>query len=272
MKNNKFNENNIDEEYVFKENTAFAEKDEKEILSKKMLSINDEYAPTSASPMEIVEKSPRKFIIEECIPACKELWSKNIYTFMVSDALNILYGGECWIEINLDNLSTENKEILTQLNGNDVIKFPYHAGCLYFGVKYNNGVQAQARLLELAQQFQMQDVPYKDAYITLPEYLILCGCYDEVKNPNYVEMPRPLEMDSSEITLDVLKYAEWEKHSEKTHKVFNKSKMTKPLEEYLNDTGAIYDGDRVYLSDYHYKKHLNYVNSLTQANDVKHKI
>ena len=38
--------------------------------------------------------------------------------------------------------------------------------------------------------------------------------------------------------------------------------MAKPLEEYFDGTGVVYDGDRVYLSDYHYKKHMNYVNSL----------
>ena len=36
--------------------------------------------------------------------------------------------------------------------------------------------------------------------------------------------------------------------------------------------GVIYDGDRVYLSEYHYKKHLNYVNSLTQTQSSKHKM
>ena len=43
------------------------------------LPLNDEYSETMASPMEEVESNPRKFIIEECIPACKELWRKNIY-------------------------------------------------------------------------------------------------------------------------------------------------------------------------------------------------
>ena len=135
-------------------------------------------------------KYPRTFIIEECIPACKELWKKNIYTFMVSDHLN---EGVCWIEVIVDNLSDENKEIFTQLEGEDIIKFSYHKGCINFGVN-SVGSQAQKRLLELSQKFQMQDVPHGEAYITLPEYLIMCGCYDEVENPNYVLMAEPWDL------------------------------------------------------------------------------
>ena len=78
------------------------------ILSKGFLPLNDELNETMNSSMEDVEKSPRTFIIEECVPACKELWKKNIYTFMVSDHIN---EGVCWIEIIWDNLSDENKEI-----------------------------------------------------------------------------------------------------------------------------------------------------------------
>lgn len=244
----------------------------KEILSKGFLPINDELNETMNSSMEDVEKNPRTFIIEECVPACQELWKKNIYTFMVSDHLN---EGVCWIEVILDNLSDENKEIFTQLEGEDIIKFSYHKGCVNFGVKCV-GIQAQEKLLELAQKFQMQDVPHGEAYITLPEYLIRCGCYDEIENPNYVPMTEPWEMDlpMEQIGDYLIKYDEWKcsDKSQKTHKVFNQTKMTKPLEEYFDGMSVIYEGDRVYLSDYHYKKHMNYVNSLMQTQGSKHKM
>lgn len=248
------------------------EETKKEILSKGFLPPNDELNETMNSSMEDVEKNPRTFIIEECIPACKELWKKNIYTFMVSDHLN---EGVCWIEVVANNLSDENKEIFTQLEGEDIIKFSYHEGCVNFGVNCV-GAQGQARLLELAQQFQMQDVPHGEAYITLPEYLVKCGCYDEVENPNYVSMTNPLDMvlPVDQIADYFIKYDEWKNsdRSKKTHKVFNQSKVTKPLEEYFVDSDVILDGDRVYLSDYHYKKHLNYVNSLMLPQDGKYKM
>jgi len=276
VENNEFNDDGIvflsqqdiikTPEEIEKEKEEFKNK----ILSKGFLPLNDELNETMHSSMEDVEKNPRAFIIEECIPACVELWKKNIYTFMVSDHLN---DGVCWIEVVSDYLSDENKEIFNQLEGEDIIKFSYHRGCINFGVNCV-GNQAQVRLLELAQKFQMQDVPYGEAYITLPEYLIRCGCYDEVQNPNYVPMTEPWNMNLSIDQLGdyLIEYEEWmaSNRSKKTYKVFNQAKIIKPLKEYFDGTGAIYDGDRVYLSEYHYQKHMNYVNSITQEQSQKH--
>lgn len=280
MGNNEFNEDVQIEELLAQfdriktpeEIEQEKEEYKKEILSKGFLPVNDELNETMNSSMEEVEKNPRIFIIEECIPACKELWKNNIYTFMVSDHIN---EGVCWIEVIWDNLSDENKEIFIQLEGEDIIKFQYHRGSVNFGVKYV-GVQGQVKLLELAQKFQMQDVPYGEAYITLPEYLIRCGCYDEIENPNYVPMTEPWNMDLPRDQLSdyLVKYDEWKysDKSQKTHRVFNQAKMTKPLEEYFDGTGVVYDSNRVYLSDYHYKKHMNYVNSLAQTQGSKPKM
>lgn len=252
---------------IEKENERYRE----EILSKGFLPINDELHETMSSSMEDVEKNPRQFIIEECIPACEELWKKNIYTFMVSDHVN---EGQCWIEVKFDNLSDENKEIFSQLEGEDVIKFSYHKGCVNFGVK-SVGLEGQLRLLELAKQFKMQDVPYKEAYITLPEYLLQCGCYDEVDNPNYEPMDDPMLLDLPiEQLFDYMnKYDEWisSDRSKKTFKVFNPSKVVEPIEHYFDKSECVYDGDRVYLNNYHYQKHINYVNSLSNEQTANYK-
>ena len=166
----------------------------KELESKGFLPENAELNETMSSPQELVETNPRRFIIEECIPACQELWSKNIYTFMVSDHLN---EGQCWIEIIVDGLSDENKEVFMNLSGDDVIKFSYHRGTINFGVKLV-GKEGQSRLLELAQQFQMQDVPINQSYISMQDFLLeYCGCYDEIPNPNYIEMKPAWEMELS---------------------------------------------------------------------------
>lgn len=76
-----------------------------------------------SSPQEEVEKNPTQYIIQECLPACQELWKKNIYTFMVSDHLN---EGTCWIEIIVDSLSEENKDIYFGLSDDEAVKFSYH--------------------------------------------------------------------------------------------------------------------------------------------------
>lgn len=280
MKEIEFNEKDKIEDYLarfdrvktLEEIEKEKEEKKKEILSKGFLPKNDELLESMTSPMEDVEMNPRTYIIEECIPACEELWRKNIYTYMVSNHLN---EGVCWIEVYFDNLSDENKDIFNTLEGEDITKFSYHQGCVNFGVKCV-GEKAQRRLLELAKQFKMQDVPYKDAYINLTDYLINCGCYKEVKNPNYIEMSEPWEMNLSveELKDYITKYDEW-RYSDKsieTYKVFDESKVTKPLEKYFEGTNYIYDGERVYLSSYHYQKHMNYEKYLEETQDSNHKM
>ncbi len=253
-------------EEIEKENLERA----KELESKGFLPENPELKETMSSPQEVVEANPRRFIIEECIPACQELWSKNIYTFMVSDHLN---EGQCWIEIIADGLSDENKKIFESLSGDDVIKFSYHKGTINFGVKLV-GSEGQARLLELAKQFKMQDVPKNQAYISLQDFLInYCGCYDEIPNPDYVEMKPVWEM---ELTVEQMveymqKYDKWQDSpaSQETLRQFNPNKLTKPVTEVAEEKGMIIDGDRVYLSEFHYKKHQNYLNSLTNKTSLE---
>lgn len=244
----------------------------KELESKGFLPENAELNETMSSPQELVETNPRRFIIEECIPACQELWSKNIYTFMVSDHLN---EGQCWIEIIVDGLSDENKEVFMNLSGDDVIKFSYHRGTINFGVKLV-GKEGQSRLLELAQQFQMQDVPINQSYISMQDFLLeYCGCYDEIPNPNYIEMKPAWEMELSveQIADYMQKYDEWQESpaSKKTFKQFNPNKLTKSVNEVAEEKGMIIDGDRVYLSKFHYKKHQNYLNSLENVTSLEEK-
>lgn len=224
---------------------------------------NEELDETSSSPQESVENNPRQFIIEECIPACKELWAKNIYTFMVSDHLN---EGECWIEIILDSLSEENKEVYANLEGEDVIKFSYHKGAINFGVKAV-GKEGQRKLLDLAKQFKMQDVPFRQAYISPKDFLMdYCGCYDEIPNPNYKEMTPPwsVQLPYEELLDYMNKYDEWESSvaSKETIRKFNPLKMTKSLDELVKEQGMIIEEDRVYLSPFHYAKHLKYMEKL----------
>ncbi len=266
------NADTIDEDYLLRFVNYEATKGEleerkkkrnKELEKKGFLPVNDEYNETMTSPQEIVEKNPKRFILEECIPACKELWSKNIYTFMVSDHLN---EGVCWIEIIGDCLSEENKKIFMNLKGEDVTKFSYHKGSVNFGVT-KIGKEGQLRLLELAKEFVMQDVPKDLAYITIDEFLMkYCNCYDEVDNPNYREMKSPWE---SGLTLDELpeymeKYDKWQDStdSQETLKIFNPNKREKELEELVKEHNMILEDERVYLSPFHYEKHLNYVRQL----------
>lgn len=231
----------------------------KEIEEKGFLPINEEYSETTSSPMEEVEKNPKIFIIEECIPACKILWDKNIYTFMVSDHLN---EGISWIEVNQDALSEENKNVILSLSEEDIIKFSYHKGYINFGVSCV-GKKAQERLIDIANMFEMQDVQKGFAYITIPEFLMnYCNCYDEVDNPEYYPLEETPELFSTFEGLN--KYNEWINsiHSRKTIRKYNPNKLEKSIEYYLQANNMIMDGDKVYLSRYHYDKHLKYLKYL----------
>ena len=232
-----------------------------ELEQKGFLPENDDYNEVSRASQEIVENNPTRYIIQECLPACEELWNKNIYTFMVSDHLN---EGECWIEIEEKSLSEENKQIYKNLSGEGITKFSYHKGCINFGVNCV-GKEGQQKLLELAQKFKMQDVPHNEAYITEDEFLLnYCGCYQECENPNYYEMELPWEVEtkSLEEQLDYFnKYDKWQgsPESQKTIKKLDLTKKEKPTDVYAQDHGMIVEGDRIYLSPFHYQKHQNYI-------------
>ena len=266
--------NEFDKELTPEEIEQKKQERAKELESKGFLPENEELSETMSSPQELVELNPRQFIIEECIPACQELWSKNIYTFMVSDHLN---EGKCWIEIIFDSLSDENKDIFMKLTGDDIIKFSYHRGCVNFGVKYV-GIKGQQKLLELAKQFRMQDVPKNQAWISEKEFLMnYCGCYDEYDNPNYKPMLPPweanIEMDKFSDYME--EYERWEL-SEESHqklKKFAPNKANKTILEYVSEHGIVYVEGKVYLSQFHYQKHkkfLHYMNNTNELEEIHH--
>lgn len=240
-----------------------------ELMHNGFLPKNEGYSETMSSPQEEVEKNPRRYIIEECVPACQELWRKNVYTYMVSDHSN---KGCCWIEVIEDSLSDENKQIFSQLEGEGVIKFSYHDGCVNFGIK-NVGLLGQEKLLELANQFQMQDVPYGQAYITVEEFLMnYCGCYDEVLNPEYVPMKTPWESDlPREKLYDYIReYERWENsiQGQETLRRFNPGKAVKPVEDLVLEHQMIIEDGRVYLSSFHHQKHKIYQNYLNNKRSI----
>ena len=233
-------------------------------LENDFLPLNEEYSEVMQCPQEYVEQNPRRFIIEECLPACLELWRKNIYTYMVSDQLN---KGECWIEIFDSSLSDENREIYTNLSGNDVIKFSYHKGTLAFGVK-QVGLSGQQKLLELAKQFKMQDVQETLAYYSEKDFLVkYCGCYEECPNPNYKYMKPYWELEEATYE-DILRYDDWEASDEAKQTIirYTPDKATKSTEEYARENGMIYEDGRVYLSIFHYMKHCNYLKHMADKN------
>lgn len=220
-----------------------------------------DYNSQGVSIQETVEANPHIFIMAECIPACLELWGKNIYTLMVSDAAN---ENVCWIEVKVAYLSEENMQVYEALSGLNVIKFSYHEGTVNFGINYV-GKKGQAELLKLAKQFKMQDVPKDAAFISPEEFLLnKCGCYEEYPNPDYIEVTTPEDLrlpGDTQITF-LNRVIEWQmgRYNTKTLKRFASDKVTRPVAELAAEHGMIFEDGRVYLNDFHYQKHLNFIN------------
>lgn len=217
------------------------------VISGKRFSANKRYKGASHVTQDMVEIEPEKWIIKECIPACKILWSKNIFTFMCSDYVDY----DAWIELDLDVLSNENLEILEQIKL-EYECFSYHQGCINIKVT-GMGKKAQSELIKIANRFKMQDVPHKYAVISLEELLMSCGCFSLIKNPDYVSVEEQMAKMDFENWRNV-------EFSEPTIRVFDSLKVVKPVEEYIADYGAVVSEDgTIYVDQFYYDKHLNYV-------------
>lgn len=228
-------------------------KDTAAVISGKKLANNKQYEGASRVSQEDVEAEPRRWIIEECVPACQILWDKNIYTFMCSDGLDI----DAWIELELECLSPENKGILEQIKC-EYDCYQYHEGCINIPVK-GKGKSAQEELINIANRFVMQDVPSKYSTCSMESVYIKNGCYKVIDNPDYV----PIEEQLANMTFE-----NWKLDiQEPTMTVFDSSKITRSDEEYIEAIGAIKDTDTgvIYRSQFHYNKHLKYLEFLEKG-------
>lgn len=225
-------------------------KDTAAVISGRKLADNKEYEGASRVSQKSVEEEPRRWIIEECVPACEILWSKNIYTFMCSDPLD----KNAWIELEIECLSDENKAILEQIKC-EYPCYQYHKGCLNIPVK-GKGIKAQEELIRIAERFVMQDVPKKYATYDMDTIYMKCGCYKDIENPDYI----PLELQLANFTL-----GDWDAElQDPIIRVLDRDKIVKSDDEYIYDIGAIKDADTgiIYVNEFHYNKHLRYLESL----------
>ncbi len=101
--------------------------------------------------LETVMANPSEYIIPACLPACRELWDKNIETFMVSNFEdNHLY-------VLLTNVSNENKAIFSQLQKQDP-RFIFDGYRNAIGIAVNGTDEsAMSELKALTEVFRIQD-------------------------------------------------------------------------------------------------------------------
>lgn len=207
--------------------------------------------------MEEVIKNPDEYIIPELQASCKKLWSMNIFTFMCSNRND---GGHSYIL--LEKLSDENQTIFDELRKKYPKNFIFSQYRKCFGIDFeteNLSVKEISKKFEKAIScFKEQDIQ-KPFYITKEQFLLDCGCYREVPNPKFVENPGPMPMGTDLKALD-----EWfEKINQpKTLKIFDETKVVKPIEEYLKEKHiTTYDPktQRIYQSEFFLNKHQDYI-------------
>ena len=103
-------------------------------------------------PMYEVENNPEEFIIPELLPACKFLWSKNIFTVMCSNRSD---KDEFYIE--LDSLSETNAKIFKKL----VKRYPQNFFWNDFGVSHRITISTNDK------QKNKNDYGYKETCMEL---------------------------------------------------------------------------------------------------------
>lgn len=208
--------------------------------------------------MEEVMKNPDEYIIPELQEACKKLWSMNIFTFMCSNRDD---GGHSYIL--LEKLSNENQSIFNELREKYPKNFIYSQYRKCFGIDFNTENMSEQEIAkkfeEAISYFKQQDIQ-NTFFTTRERFLLDCGCYKEVPNPNYVEDPGPMPTGTDLEALD-----EWFKKIDqpKMIKEFDESKVVKPMEEYLKEKNITTSYDpktqRIYESKFFLDRHLEFV-------------
>lgn len=152
----------------------------------------EELKPTqyeySYVPMPEVESNPEEFIIPELLPACKVLWSKNIFTIMCSNRSD---KDEFYIE--LDSLSAKNSEIFKTLAKKCPENFMWNNSevCHRISISKNDTKKNKniiKSFLTLVDDFELQDIQ-PNKYFTTEQYLDE-HCSYEVRNDRKLEKKR----------------------------------------------------------------------------------
>lgn len=248
--------NNINPQDMDKINAMFSN-------DKRVNIVNTKYQYSYVG-MEEVMNNPEEYIIPELQQACKKLWDMNIFTFMVSNRED---GGNTYII--LEKLSEKNEKIFKKLmkeSPNNYIFDDYRNSLAIKFFTENISEQKIARMFDMAiKHFAPQDVQ-KPFYLTEKEFLINCGCNKKIPNPDFVE-PGPMPSNGN-----IQEFNEWLKKTEipETITIFDKSKVTKSIKEYLKEKNVLscYDPatKRIYSSELFLKKHLDYVKKHNETN------
>lgn len=209
--------------------------------------------------MKTVMSNPEEFIIPENLEACKLLWSKNIFTKMCNN-----YDNEySWITIN--QFSPENQALFEEFAIGDK-RFGLTWGGIGFKVPIVPGPGNDAFLAfkELIELFPIQDVQ-KDGCMTVEEFMIYyTDCYRMEYTPEYKELTSKMMSPDGDVLLYNREFEQYMSYNgvRRRIRVFDPTKMTKPLEDYIAESifADYYDPDNgmIYYNDMYYNAHMRY--------------
>lgn len=225
-----------------------------------------EFPHYTAMPIQDVMANPSKYIIPENLRSIEYLWNMNILTTQTNDYEN----NDSFIAIGM--LSKENAEVFNEMLNDMEYRKP---GCPGMLMQYGNGFIVPVKpgtkdpfedFLPLFNKLQMQDVQ-RDGYLTIDEfYSRYTDCWKLIRNPYLGLEPSPYDYkDNIQEFIRV--------HGEFLRKkyprtpwigVYDETKATKSLEEYLADAGLLdcYDAEeqKIFLNRRLYEGHMLYKN------------
>ena len=219
-----------------------------------------------AMPIADVMNNPEEYIIPENLKAIERLWNMNILTKQTNDYEN----EDSWIALGM--LSMENHQIFYEMYNDHSFHDPSKPGILNeYGVGFRVPVKPGTRdtyddFLPLLKTLKMQDVQ-RDGYMTLDEFFSeYTDCWKVIDNP-YLELEPKFEDYGDDIValrramreFDLKGYPKGPRI-----KVYDESKATKGIEEYLYEAGFLdcYDKEegKVFLNRRLYEGHMRYKN------------
>lgn len=187
---------------------------------------------------KLIHSGPEGYVNKLCVKACNDLWKKNIYVIDSITFQNDLY-------LIFDKLDKNNELILKNKCLENSTNFYNNLGkSNYCGIKVINFLNKKEEEVEnefynLVLDFKLQDV--QRGYFNEKTFLMnICNC-EKVEGIN--------ENGKSEPKI-----------------VFDVQKMEKSFQEYLQESGYdkfyIPQEHRIYLNDYYYNSHQNYLKNI----------
>ena len=218
-----------------------------------------------STDIKTVMENIEEFVIPENRAIIEYLWDHNILTTQTNNYEN----DYSWIQIG--KLSEENRKIFygyaNAMSTKEETKEPKVSVVRGFSVPVIPGTRDTFEDFKpLVDLLKPQDVQ-KDGYITIEEFYInYTDCWDLIDNPEYHPLPEPNYEDYS----DPIEFGKaYDMYAESMNvrrriKVVDEGKITKPIEEYLDEAGftGCYDEEegKIFNNKRLYEGHMRYKN------------